>query len=208
MKYLRRMHGHNTIYEIEKLCHKLGIENYTINSDDTISVIGSVSLRSKGLNQLPLSFDTVTGNFDCHNNSLNTLKGAPRKVNGNFECSDNHLTSLKYGPTHVGGSYLCSSNNLTSLEYLPQNIYGINCSYNDIIVTDGFPSTLESYSKYSFGHNPIHSIMSIFPNYGIFMQSLDYSYIRGNKILLSRFKEACEEFDIDVPDKVDKYDYI
>lgn len=205
MKYLRRMYGHNTIYEIEKLCHKFSIGNYTINSDDTISVDGSVFLNSYGLNVLPLSFDTVTGNFECYNNNLTSLKGAPRKVNCAFNCSDNYLTSLKYGPSSVGGSYICSSNQLTSLEYLPSIIYRLNCSYNDIITPDGFPLTIE---RYNCDHNPIKNIMSIFPNYVIFIQSLDYSYIRGNKILLSRFKEACEEFGIDVPDKVDKYDYI
>ena len=95
------------------ICKKYGITNYTINPDGSIDVVGNVNLWGKGLTELPLIFNKVTGYFDCGGNRLTSLKGSPIWVGGFFSCEDNKLTSLEFSPDYVGGSFDCSSNDLT-----------------------------------------------------------------------------------------------
>jgi hypothetical protein len=40
------------------------------------------------------------------------------------------------------------------------------------------------------------------------MDSLDYSYLRGTDIVKSRFEEALVEIEINMPEKIEGYNYI
>jgi hypothetical protein len=97
---------------ISLICEKYNIENYTINNDGSIDVAGNVNLWDKGLVELPLTFNKVTGWFDCSNNRLTTLKGSPKWIGGFFTCGNNQLTSLKFSPDYVGGDFYCKYNKL------------------------------------------------------------------------------------------------
>ena len=101
--------------DIESICRKYGITNYTINSDESIDVDGNVNLYEKGLTKLPLKFGNVTGHFNCSNNKLTTLEGSPKEVGGGFYCEYNQLTSLKGGPSKLGGDFYCSDDKLPKL---------------------------------------------------------------------------------------------
>ncbi len=105
----------NNEQEIIDICEKYNIKNYTINSDGSIDVDGDVNLSIYGLTKLPLKFNNIYGNFNCHNNNLTNLLGSPNYVYGNFHCHKNNLTSLKGGPDYVDGSFYCTFNKLTSL---------------------------------------------------------------------------------------------
>ena len=94
---------------ISLICKQYGIENYTINDDGSIDVDGDVDLYNKGLTELPLIFNRVTGNFSCSLNNLTTLKGCPRWVGGDFNCHNNKLTSLEFSPVYVGYDFCCCS---------------------------------------------------------------------------------------------------
>ena len=52
MKYLKKFRIFESKEEIEFLCQKYGIQNYTINDDGTVDVYGHVKLTSKGLNKI------------------------------------------------------------------------------------------------------------------------------------------------------------
>jgi hypothetical protein len=97
---------------ISLICKRYGIENYTINGDGSIDVNGSVNLYNKGLTELPLTFNKVTGYFTCSCNQLTSLKGSPKWVGGNFYCNGNQLTSLEFSPDYVGGDFFCHDNEL------------------------------------------------------------------------------------------------
>jgi hypothetical protein len=99
---------------IHDICKRYGITNYTINSDGSIDVNGDVWLYDKELTELPLTFNRVSGYFDCVRNRLTTLKGCPRWVGRYFDCGNNQLTSLEFSPDYVGGYFSCSSNQLTN----------------------------------------------------------------------------------------------
>ena len=98
---------------ISLICKQYGIENYTINSDGSIDVNGNVFLYKKGLTEFPLTFNKVTGNFDCGENNLTSLKGSPRWIGGGFYCDHNILTSLEFSPDYVDRDFWCQYNNLT-----------------------------------------------------------------------------------------------
>jgi hypothetical protein len=115
---------------IQELCKRYRIKNYTINSDGTIDVNGSVHLYDESLTELPLRFNKVTGYFDCSDNKLTSLKGSPRWIGGGFYCDHNQLTSLEFSPDYVGGSFWCSNNQLTD-------------NYCDVEIGGYFHTTLE-----------------------------------------------------------------
>jgi len=53
---------------VELVCHRYGIENYSINEDGSVDVEGDVDIRRKGLTELPLQFRNVKGSFYCSYN--------------------------------------------------------------------------------------------------------------------------------------------
>ena len=108
---------------ISLICEKYNITNYTINGEGSIDVVGDVDLYDKGLTELPLTFNKVTGWFDCSNNQLTTLKGCPRWVGRYFDCNINQLTSLEFSPDYIGGHFDCRYNELTD-NYCDTEIMG------------------------------------------------------------------------------------
>ena len=118
---------------IDEICKKYKITNYTINPDGSIDVEGNVYLVGLNLTELPLTFNRITGSFGCGNNKLTSLKGCPKEVYGSFVCSSNQLTSLKGGPKKVDKHYWCYNNQLTSLEGVPEYVgKGFCCYHNQL----------------------------------------------------------------------------
>ena len=70
--------------DIDAICRKYNIRNYTINEDGSINVDGNVDLKYKKLTKLPLKFKNVSGGFYCHDNQLTSLEGCPESVGGDF----------------------------------------------------------------------------------------------------------------------------
>ena len=140
--------------EIEEICTRFEIRNYTINQDLTIDVSGDVYLSECSLIEIPLQFRTVMGNFDicenlltsligcpstvgkwfcCAYNSLKDLTGCPSSVGGDFYCHHNLLTSLTGCPPLVGGDFYCHHNLLTSLAGCPSSVKGdVYCNNNKL----------------------------------------------------------------------------
>ena len=208
MKHLKLF---ESFEDIDSICKEYRIENYTINPDGTVDVDGDINIyfarRGEMLTKIPLKFGRVSGNFDCMNNRLTTLEGSPSYVGGTFFCSYNKLTTLEGAPESVGGNFHCSDNQLITLEGGPKRVGGhFNCSDNQLTTLEGGPKRVGG--NFIFVNNPIYNLYKLFNNYKDFMDSLDFDYIRGNKIIKSFFKEACDEAGIDVPKSIDGYEYI
>ena len=124
MKHLKLFESFS---EIESICRKYGITNYTINSDGSVDVNGDVYLSNEGLTKLPLKFNIVSGGFYCFDNKLTSLEGAPKEVGGHFDCSYNELKSLEGAPKEVGGSFDYNDN------LLPKNIGHIKANIKYVI---------------------------------------------------------------------------
>lgn len=139
-----------TEQEIHSNCKTYKIKNYTINDDMSLDVDGSVNICSYGkadINELPLTFNKISGDFKVISNRLTTLKGCPKIVGGNFDCTYNQLTSLEGCPEQVGLIFSCSFNQLTSLEHCKFDFVAINFSGNQIMPQSLFELDDTTYEK-------------------------------------------------------------
>lgn len=149
--------------DIEQICRRYGIQNYTINEDGSIDVNQNVNFYNRKLTELPLNFNIVDGNFTCAVNFLTTLKGSPKKVTGYFNCNNNEgLKSLEHAPVEVGGGFGGGHCGLTSLEHFPQSVgHKILLNNNSIESMKGLPSIC--HDKLGLKENKISSLEHI-PN--------------------------------------------
>jgi hypothetical protein len=116
----------------------------TIKPDGTVDIEGDcILISNKKVNQLPVKFGKVSGNFNCSYTQLTSLVGSPQSVGGNFYCYRNQLTSLVGAPQSVGGDFLCGINQLTSLVGAPQSVGGsFNCYHNQLTSLVGAPQSV------------------------------------------------------------------
>ena len=100
------------IENIKAWCEKMGIENYTINSNGEIDVDDDVMLSEGKFKELPYKFGRVTGYFcleGCKN--LISLKNCPEVILPNHMFNIDYCTnlnSLEGCPKKVGGLFYCS----------------------------------------------------------------------------------------------------
>jgi len=195
--------------DIDSICKRYGIRNYTINKDGTIDVDGDVNLTKKlsgaGIYKLPLKFGKVSGSFYCWDNKLTSLEGSPSEV-GNFYCSDNQLTSLEGSPSEVGGDFHCQINQLTSLEGSPNRVGGnFNCYRNQLVDVKGFPLIIGGGIVIT--DNPVVEIFKLFPQdrWKEVPEYLnEYNVIReGRKVILQALEVVYDELVIEVPENIE-----
>ena len=129
MRYLKLF---ESFEDIDEICKKYDIENYTINPDGSIDVNENVvDLFDEGLIKIPLKFNKVNGVFRCSWNILTTLEGSPKEINGSFYCNRNKLTSFEYAPKIIRGGLSCNVNNIKTFEHFPSFVKeNFTCSDN------------------------------------------------------------------------------
>ena len=111
--------------KIKSWLFNMNINNYNINDDLTVDVKENVYLTNKNLNEIPVQFGIVHGDFHCNKNNLISLYGSPKTVIGEFNCSENNLSTLKFCPTIIEGLFNCVKNPITELNLneLPQEAW-------------------------------------------------------------------------------------
>jgi len=195
MKHLRKYKIFESNTEIDKICRKYDIKNYTINSDNSVDVDGDVGLYGRRLKLIPLNFNTVNGHFDCSWNYLTSLKGCPVRVGYGFSCHRNELTSLQYSPQYVESGYFsCRGNKIESLQYCTELIRGdFSCNNNKLTSLQYHPTvygkfycrnnqinTFENFYYYKedvyFGGNPICDIYKLFNDMKLIELTWDYGF--------------------------------
>ena len=227
MKYLKEFKIFESVLsDIDFLCKKYRIKNYTINGDGTIDVNGDVDLGSLKLTKLPLKFRNVSGNFRCNNNQLITLEGGPQSVGSgfychynqltslegcpqsvgrDFYCQYNQLTSLEGSPVSVGGDFNCSDNQLTGLEGGPKSVSGdFFCRNNQLVSLEGGPQSVGGY--FNCRNNPIYVVWNLFRDYSKIELLNDYDPLREvdgePAILIDRFNDFLMEIGKDPVEKL------
>jgi hypothetical protein len=155
MKYLKKFN--ESVEDIDSICKKYGIQNYTINGDGTVDVDGDVDLSHRNLSKLPLKFGRVTGSFNCFYNQLTTLEGCPREVGDGFNCSYNQLTTLEGCPREVVGDFFCNDNELNTLLGCPKEVGGdFDCYNNQLTSLEGCPK--EVVGSFDCSHNQLTTL--------------------------------------------------
>jgi len=196
----------STKEDIDSICLKYGIENYTINEDGTIDVDGDVDLSLKNIDKLPLKFGKVTGSFYCNGNKLISLEGCPSRVGGHFACYYNQLASLEGSPNRVDGDFNCQINQLTSLEGSPNRVGGhFVCSGNQLVDVRGFPLIIGG--GIDIKDNPVVEIFKLFPidRWVEVPEHLnEYNVIRdGKKVILQALEVVYDELSLEVPENIE-----
>lgn len=144
MKYLKKFN--ESVNEIDSFCYQYGIRNYTINPDGIVDVNGDVDISNKMLQEIPIQFGRVTGDFSCYENNLRNLRGAPNYIGGNFDCWDNKLTTLEGGPRIVKGYYGAFNNKLTNLIGSPNTVGGnFYVAQNELTTLQGAPNQVDEF---------------------------------------------------------------
>ena len=211
MKYVKLFESFNdfpnTKEEIDEVCKKYGIKNYTINEDMSIDVDGSVYLSKKGLSKLPLRFNKVSGYFYCNDNQLTTLEGGPKEVDGDFHCAGNQFTTLGGAPNKIGGHFWCYDNQLTTLEGGPKEVgRSFYCNNNQLTTLEGAPEYVGG--NFVCRNNPVYSLYRLFNyNYKWLNNSIkEYSWLHGTEIIEHRLIDVFLDDDKPEPDlsKIDK----
>jgi hypothetical protein len=169
MKHLRKYKIFESNTEIDKICRKYNIINYTINSDNSVDVDGDVDLHDKRLESIPLSFNIVNGYFGCGRNYLISLKGCPVRVGNRFSCYNNKLTSLQYSPQYVeNGNFSCGRNKIESLQYCTKLIRGDFYCYNNELTSLEYHPTV--YGEFRCWNNQINT----FENFYYYKEDIDF----------------------------------
>ena len=198
MKYLKLFEGFE---DIDAICQKYAITNYTINSDRSIDVDGNVDLSSVGFERLPLKFNKVSEHFTCECNHLTTLEGSPKEVGSGFFCNDNKLITLEGGPEKVNSGFICTGNNLVNLIGSPKYVGGdFYCYGNKLISLEGAPKEIGGSFNCRYNLLP----QPIYDNYLYIKEIIkwqgEYNIWRGGKLDEFRFGEMM----IDIKNEVDK----
>jgi len=194
--------------DIDSICKELGIRNYTINPDGSIDVQGDVDISDKGLKELPLKFNDVSGSFYCPDNQLVSLEGAPQSVGKDFYCHNNKLVNLEGAPQSVGGHFSCSYNQLTSLQGAPQSVGGdFYCHNNKLVSLEGAPQSVGGV--FYCDNNPVYAVWKLFKDYSKVELLNDYDLFREVNgkpaIILDRLNGFLQDIGKDPVEKVDGY---
>lgn len=134
--------------EITNNLKKLGIFEdkriqVTINKDNTVDIKGDVMIVPKNIEESPVTFNKINGNFTWHYGKLKSLKGFPKEVYGNLSIVNNNITTLEGSPVEkVTGTFNCSNNKLKNLKGSPKEcgeFIAINCGLESL---EGSPETI------------------------------------------------------------------
>jgi len=208
MKFIKL---YESFEDIDSICIKYGIQNYTINSDGTVDVDGYVYLFREGFTKLPLKFGKVTTYFNCSFNKLTTLEGGPQSVSNNFYCNNNILTTLEGGPKSVHGDFYCGVNQLSTLEGGPQSVGGaFHCYNNKLKDLYGFPEFFDGSIYYK--GNPVEEILNLFntKRLGKVIDLLnEYMVIQqnGKLVILDRLEEVFHILNMKIPEEINLKNY-
>jgi hypothetical protein len=230
MKHLRKYKLFESNSQIDTICEKYKIKNYTINSDNSVDVDRYVNLYNKRLESIPLNFNIVNGYFVCGWNYLTSLKGCPVRVGDYFSCYNNQLTSLQYSPQYMeNGDFSCGWNKIESLQYCTELIRSnFYCGYNKLTSLEHHPSvygrfycsnnqinTFENFYYYKedvyFDGNPIYDIYELFNDMKLIELARSYGFEWKGEIDLYKLdiflKETNHEYKGDLREYFEEKEY-
>lgn len=144
--------------EIEIWCDQVMISNYTISDNLVVDVYDDVILYLIYMDQLPIQFGTVSGDFILGENGLKTFKGVPSSVGGDFICGGNQIKDLDFFPLEIHDRIILLNNPLESFTsplekanniiWISQIIPGL--TYLDIDENGYYKYNVEDYLKWNY----------------------------------------------------------
>ena len=187
MKSYKQFINESKKMDINSICKRFNISNYTINKDGSIDVDGNVNFFNKSLTNIPLKFRNITGDFRLDHNKLTSLEGCPKSVGGDFGCSFNKLTSLEGCPEIISGDFDCSSNFITNFKGISEFFEGIFYCYRNPII--------DIYHLFNKSHDYLLNQKCI-------KWINEFDVIQGNNIIMDRLEEVFHQLDMEIPQNI------
>lgn len=131
----------------------------SVDDQNKVSVAGSIELKNRYVELLPVQFLEVTGDFLCVHNTLTSLKGAPVEVGGKTSFWNNRLTSLEFCPQKLNGGFNCGANRLSNLLGVPQTVKQLACEQNPLESLTGLPPVLDKLELDYSPHLPLLRVL-------------------------------------------------
>lgn len=166
------------------------------------SISGNFEIKNCGITDLRGGPERVGGLYWIKD-PITSLEGSPIEVRQGFMITNGEMTNLVGSPQFVGNQYLIvNCQDLTSLEGITQNVERRVHIENCPNLWDAAPLRNVDVEFIDLYMTPLHELVRIFGSPKNFKDSLDYNYIKfdrveGCVINLFKFKEALHEFDID-----------
>lgn len=136
--------------KITEWLDSIGVKNYSINQDMSVTVNGNLLLDDKNLTEIPVKFKEVHGGIDVTSNKIKRLDWCPSIVKGSLEAWDNEIETLVGGPIEIEGSFDIDNNKLTNLQGAPKKVGGaFIITSNKLSSLVGCPEIVGEYFKAS-----------------------------------------------------------
>ncbi len=131
--------------KIHTTCVMLGLKNFTINKDMTVSVNGDVFIPNT-LEALPFKFDKVSGDFYAAYSLLTDMTNMPNEVGGSFNISYSKIGEIEGMPRKIGGDFIATD--LTTKNYYTPYPLQIRGNTYISMVVKMTPRELSAYLNY------------------------------------------------------------
>lgn len=120
IKSYRLFESKEWVENIISACKKYKIQNYQINGNGTIDVIGHVNLSGLDLKECPVKFNRISGDLDISSNHISTFVNFPKFIDGNLYVMKNKIKSFETCEVeYIGKKLNLSYNPFDSLEGCP-----------------------------------------------------------------------------------------
>jgi hypothetical protein len=90
--------------EISQWLYSMGVFNFTIHDDLTVTANDHVFFYMLGLKKIPIQFRRIKGDLFIGGNYLKSIKGLPMILDGMLTIAGEQIESLQYLPQKIGGA--------------------------------------------------------------------------------------------------------
>lgn len=118
-------------------------ENFTLNSDKTISIHGDLDLSSKEFSGFPFKIKEVNGDLNLTKSKVSSLNGLPEMIKRDLVLDSAQINSLEGMPKVIGGSLVLSNIENDIFANMPKEVLqNLDLSNSRISSLEGFPEKI------------------------------------------------------------------
>lgn len=146
--------------EIIEWFESMGISSnkIVVYPDLTVDLLTTFIVTNKELDEIPIVFNKIEGDFYCGSNNLTKLPSC-KEVKGEIDAQYNQISSLENFPL-VHGDINLNYNQLTSLKGITKVEHNLYVSHNQLVSLEGCPEVIGIMGENDFdcSHNQLTSL--------------------------------------------------
>lgn len=136
-----------TLIQVDQTCKKLGLDDYTVNPDGTVTTNDYVNTDNWRYRptMFPVQFKESKSSFKIIHN-MKSLVGSPQLVDGSFVIDGLDIKNLDGGPSEIRENlYMSNCPNLTSLKGFPKKVHSFLAQRSNIETLEGMPEHFQGF---------------------------------------------------------------